>query len=216
MESRSSGWDQIIPLFPALLEEPRLWLCNIDRFNGYSIRPPPGFNVYDGVHRRQLFCFWSFFRLSRWFRSRNVDVWTFPKFKTILYVLFSYATQLQSKCVIVKTNSQSHLQTLVLDIFQLCLDWKRHRFFKPSGFLDLLMTEPLCWVGSSIQTISPCILLFLVCWTIDAWLIASHPTTRLNYPYSILSMLHQEATASMLSIKTGVARATGSSLLWIW
>ena len=40
IESRSV-WDHIFLFPPALLEELKFWLCNIESFNGYSIRPPP-------------------------------------------------------------------------------------------------------------------------------------------------------------------------------
>ena len=40
IESRSA-WDHSFLFPPALLEELKLWFCNIESFNGYSIRPPP-------------------------------------------------------------------------------------------------------------------------------------------------------------------------------
>ena len=40
IESRSA-WDHIFLFPPVLLEELKFWFCNIESFNGYSIRPPP-------------------------------------------------------------------------------------------------------------------------------------------------------------------------------
>ena len=36
-----SAWDHIFLFPPALLVELKFWFCNIESFNGYSIRPPP-------------------------------------------------------------------------------------------------------------------------------------------------------------------------------
>jgi len=38
-ETRSS-WDSTIHFSPSLPQELKFWYCNIDCFNGYSIRPP--------------------------------------------------------------------------------------------------------------------------------------------------------------------------------
>ena len=54
------------------------------------------------------------------------------------------------------------------------------------------------------------------CFSFVGRLIASHPTTTLNYPFSIINMLHQEAAASMPSLRTGVAGTTGCALQRIW
>ena len=40
IESRSA-WDHIFLFLLALLEELKFWFCNIESFNGHSIRPPP-------------------------------------------------------------------------------------------------------------------------------------------------------------------------------
>ena len=40
IESRSA-WDHSLHISSALLEMLRFWYCNIDSFNGYSLRPPP-------------------------------------------------------------------------------------------------------------------------------------------------------------------------------
>ena len=40
IESRSA-WDHTLHFSSALLEMLRFWYCNIDSFNGYSLRPPP-------------------------------------------------------------------------------------------------------------------------------------------------------------------------------
>ena len=40
IESRSA-WDHTLHFSAALLEMLRFWYCNIDSFNGYSLRPPP-------------------------------------------------------------------------------------------------------------------------------------------------------------------------------
>ena len=40
IESRSA-WDHSLHFSSALLEMLRFWYCNIDSFNGYSLRPPP-------------------------------------------------------------------------------------------------------------------------------------------------------------------------------
>ena len=40
IESRSA-WDHTLHFSSALLEKLRFWYCNIDSFNGYSLRPPP-------------------------------------------------------------------------------------------------------------------------------------------------------------------------------
>lgn len=40
IESRSA-WDHTLQFSSALLEKLRFWYCNIDSFNGYSLRPPP-------------------------------------------------------------------------------------------------------------------------------------------------------------------------------
>ena len=39
IETRSA-WDDTIHFSPSLLIELKFWFCNIDCFNGYSIRPP--------------------------------------------------------------------------------------------------------------------------------------------------------------------------------
>ena len=39
IESRSA-WDHIFRFPPALLEVLKFWFCNIESFNGYSMRPP--------------------------------------------------------------------------------------------------------------------------------------------------------------------------------
>ena len=39
IESRSA-WDSTLHFSAAFLEELRFWYCNIDSFNGYSLRPP--------------------------------------------------------------------------------------------------------------------------------------------------------------------------------
>ena len=39
IETRSA-WDSTIHFSPSLLQELKFWYCNIDCFNGYSIRPP--------------------------------------------------------------------------------------------------------------------------------------------------------------------------------
>lgn len=140
IESRSSSWDTAISLSPALLEELRFWLFNIDYFNGFAIRPPSSTAIIIftdasdyafGGHSTSLT---EPAVRGMWLHEDVIKSSTFRELKAILYVLMSYKDKLQSSKVVVKTDSQCaariisvgstkpHLQSLAMDIFQLCLN----------------------------------------------------------------------------------------------
>ena len=103
-ESRSA-WDHIFLFPPALLEELKFWFCNIESFNGYSIRPPPdsstvvfsdasdaafgGFSAsLDGTVASGMFTTDDLGQSS-----------TFRELKAIYYVLLSFVEHLKHKRV---------------------------------------------------------------------------------------------------------------------
>jgi ribonuclease HI len=139
IESRSGGWDQRIPLSPALLEELRFWLFNVDQLNGFAIRHPSvtqsiflftdasdcGFGGYSSSLTDPVV-------QGMFAREDSLKSFTFRELKAILYVLTVYQDKLQFSRVVLKTDSQCaariisvgsckpHLQCLAMDIFQLC------------------------------------------------------------------------------------------------
>ena len=139
-----SAWDHSCLFPPALLEELKFWVCNIESFNGYSysIRPPPpppfdsstvvfpdagdaafgGFSAsLDGTVGRGLFTTDDLGQSS-----------TFRELKAIYYVLLSLIEHLKHKRVKIFTDNQSaarivsvgsskvHLQSVALSIFRFC------------------------------------------------------------------------------------------------
>ena len=118
------------------MKEHRFSLCNIDRFNGYSIRPPPSTCTVAFTDASSFAfadfstCFGDSVVPVMWTSEEAAQSSTFRELKDILYVLVSYASQLQSKRVTVKTESQSAANIVsvgsskshLLDIFQLCLE----------------------------------------------------------------------------------------------
>lgn len=117
----------------------QIWFCNIDCFNGYSIRPPL-------VTYTIVFCDASdvaFGGFSTSLDGTNVSgMWepgdigqssTFCKLKAICFVLLSYVAQLKYKRVKIFTDNQgatrivaigsskANLQALAMDIFNICL-----------------------------------------------------------------------------------------------
>ena len=103
IESRSA-WDHIFLFPPALLEELKFWFCNIEYFNGYSIRPPltssvlfsdasdaafGGFSVsLDGTVASGMFTI-----------DDLGQSYTFRQLKAIYYVLLSFVEHLKHKRV---------------------------------------------------------------------------------------------------------------------
>ena len=98
---------------PALLEELKFWFCNIESFNGYSIRPPPdsstvvfsdasdaafgGFSAsLDGTVASGMFTTDDLGQSS-----------TFRELKAIYYVLLSFVEHLKHKRVKIFTDNQS-------------------------------------------------------------------------------------------------------------
>ncbi|KAK3755828.1 hypothetical protein QZH41_003458 [Actinostola sp. cb2023] len=138
IESRSGGWDQVISLYPALVEELRFWLGNLDNFNGYAIRPPPLASTVIFTDASDV-AFGGFSASlddtavrGMWTSEDATQSSTYHELKAIYYVLLSYAVQLKCRRVVVKTDNQgaariisvgsskAHLQRLAFDIFQLC------------------------------------------------------------------------------------------------
>ena len=118
IETRS-GWDHPLHFSPNLVEELRFWRCNVDSFNVYAIRPPVTSSTIVFTDASDV-AFGGF--------SASLD-----GLKAIYYVLLSYADQLKFRRVKVCTDNQSAariisvgsskpwLQTLALNIVQLCL-----------------------------------------------------------------------------------------------
>ena len=138
IESRTASWDHLFHFPPSLLEELRFWRCNIDSFNGYALRPPVASSTVVFTDASG-FAFGGFSASldgavvsAMWTAEDIGQSSTFRELKAIYYVLLSYADQLKCKRVRVYTDNQSaarivsvgsskvHLQTLALDIFQLC------------------------------------------------------------------------------------------------
>ena len=139
IESRSA-WDHTLHFLhfsSALLEMLRFWCCNIDSFNGYSLRPPPdsstvifssdvGFSYFsaslDGVTFSGMFTAEDLGQSS-----------TFRELKAIYYVLLSCAEQLKRRTVKVFTDNQGaarivskqsskfRFQSVAMSIFDFCL-----------------------------------------------------------------------------------------------
>ncbi|XP_068715338.1 uncharacterized protein [Montipora foliosa] len=139
IESRIGGWDQCLTLSPALLEELRFWLFNIDSFNGFAIRPPCSTSPTVIYTDASDFAFGGYSTsLSEpavrgmWLREDASKSSTFREVKAVPYVLMSYEEKLKSSRVVIKTDSQCaarvitvgstkpHLQSLAMDVFQLC------------------------------------------------------------------------------------------------
>ena len=137
IESRSA-WDHLFLFPPALLEELKFWFCNIESFNGYSIRPPPdsstvvfsdasdaafgGFSAsLDGTVASGMFTTDDLGQSS-----------TFRELKAIYYVLLSFVEHLKHKRLKIFTDNQSAarivsvgsskvlLQSVALSIFRFC------------------------------------------------------------------------------------------------
>ena len=137
IESRSA-WDHSFLFPPALLEELKFWFCNIESFNGYSIRRPlesstvvfsdasdtafGGFSAsLDGTVASGMFTTDDLGQSS-----------TFRELKAIYYVLLSFVEHLKHKRVRIFTDNQSaarlvsvgsskvHLQSVALSIFRFC------------------------------------------------------------------------------------------------
>jgi hypothetical protein len=97
IESRSGGWDQRIPLSPAILEELRFWLFNVDQLNGFAIRPP---SVTQSIVRFTDAIDYGFGGYSSsltdpvvqgmFAREDSLKSSTFRELKAILYVLTVY------------------------------------------------------------------------------------------------------------------------------
>ena len=116
IESRTGGWDHRLTLSPALLEELRFWLFNIDSFNGFVIRPPCSTSLTVIYTDASDFAFGGYSTsLSesdlRGMRLRE-DASTFRETKAVLYVLMSYEEKLKSSGVVIKTDSQCAAQRL--------------------------------------------------------------------------------------------------------
>ncbi|KAK3703412.1 hypothetical protein QZH41_003907 [Actinostola sp. cb2023] len=112
IESRSGGWDQVISLYPALVEELRFWLGNLDNFNGYAIRPPPLASTVIFTDASDV-AFGGFSASlddtavrGMWTSEDATQSSTYRELKAIYYVLLSYAVQLKSRRVVVKTDNQ--------------------------------------------------------------------------------------------------------------
>lgn len=138
IESRSA-WDHSFCFPSALLEELKFWFCNIESFNGFSIRPPPdsstvfvfsdasdaafgGFSAsLDGTVASGLFTIDDLSQSS-----------TFRELKAIFCVLLSFVEHLKHRRVKIFTVNQSaarivsvgsskvHLQSVALSIFRFC------------------------------------------------------------------------------------------------
>ena len=133
IESRPA-WDHIFLFPPALLEELKFWFCNIESFNGYSIRPPltptsdaafGGFSAsLDGTVASGMFTI-----------DDLGQSYTFRQLKAIYYVLLSFVEHLKHKRVKIFTDNQSaarivsvgsskvHLQSVALSIFHFCFSY---------------------------------------------------------------------------------------------
>ena len=138
IESRSS-WDSTHHFSAGLLEELKFWYCNIDSFNGFSIRPPISTHIvmfsdasdtaFGGYLSSQEVAAAS----GMWTAEDACQSSTFRELKAIYFVLLSYIDRLKSRRVKIFTDNQSaarivaigsskqHLQSLALSIFDLCL-----------------------------------------------------------------------------------------------
>ena len=138
IETRSA-WDNTIHFSPSLLLELKFWYCNIDCFNGYSIRPPLATHTVVFSDASDV----AFGGFSASLDGTVVSgMWepedigqssTFRELKAIYFVLLSYVAQLKHKRVKIFTDNQGaarivaigsskiHLQALAMDIFNLCL-----------------------------------------------------------------------------------------------
>ena len=138
IETRSA-WDDTIRFSPSLLIELKFWFCNIDCFNGYSIRPPLATHTVVFSDASDV----AFGGFSASLDGTVVSgMWepedigrssTFRELKAIYFVLLSYVAQLKHKRVKIFTDNQgsarivaigsskANLQALAMDIFNLCL-----------------------------------------------------------------------------------------------
>ena len=103
IESRSA-WDHIFLFPPALLEELKFWFCNIESFNGYSIRPPLTSSVLFSDASDAAFGGFSAFLdgtvASGMFTIDDLgQSYTFRQLKAIYYVLLSFVEHLKHKRV---------------------------------------------------------------------------------------------------------------------
>ena len=148
--SRSAGWDQSIVLSPAVLEEVRFWLTNLDALNGHAIRPrsSPCTLIYSDASDVAFGGYSSSLDGSvvrgMWTTEDIGQSSTYRELRAIYYVLLSFADQLRHQKVTVYTDSQSaarilyigstkcNLQRLAMDIFQLC--WV-HEIFLSSQWI---------------------------------------------------------------------------------
>ena len=138
IETRSA-WDDTIHFSPSLLIELKFWFCNIDCFNGYSLRPPLATHTVVFSDASDV----AFGGFSASLDGTVVSgMWepedigrssTFRELKAIYFVLLSYVAQLKHKRVKIFTDNQgaarivairsskANLQALAMDIFNLCL-----------------------------------------------------------------------------------------------
>ena len=138
IETRSA-WDNTIHFSHSLLLEFKFWFCNIDCFNGYSIRPPLATHTVVFSDASDV-AFGGFSAsldgtvVSGMWEPEDIgQSLTFRELKAIYFVLLSYVVQLKHKRVNIFTDNQgtarivaigsskTNLQALAMDIFNLCL-----------------------------------------------------------------------------------------------
>ena len=104
IETRSA-WDNTIHFSPSLLIELKFWYCNIDCFNGYSIRPPLATHtvVFSDASDVALGGFSASLDgtvVSGMWEPEDIgQSSTFRELKAIYFVLLSYVAQLKHKRV---------------------------------------------------------------------------------------------------------------------
>ena len=104
IETRSA-WDNTIHFSPSLLFELKFWFCNIDCFNGYSIRPPLATHTVVFSDASDV-AFGGFSAsldgtvVSAMWEPEDIgQSSTFRELKAIYFVLLSYVAQLKHKRV---------------------------------------------------------------------------------------------------------------------
>ena len=123
----------------SLLEELRFWYCNIDSFNGHSLRPHPDSSTVIFSDASDLGCGGFSASLdgvtaSGMFTAEDLgQSSSFRELKAIYYVLLSCAEQLKRRTVKVFTDNQGaarivskqsskfRFQSVAMSIFDFCL-----------------------------------------------------------------------------------------------